>query len=192
MALGKRKTAANDYLPMLKFDARVGTFNLQNRVLENGKWTTEQRDVTDDFRAVFDLANLQRGWIRFSQRAAPDMAMVAAGEDPGDAPSPDHKEGIRLIVKMDGMLGGDVREFLSTSLAIWNSISELHDKYLDGVVEHVDELPVVDLIEVRKSGKAYTPVFQIVSWAPRPDELPSEGIPPGNLNTWREPQFFGV
>jgi hypothetical protein len=192
MALGKRKTSGNDYLPMLKFDARVGTFYLQDRVHENGRWQTEQRNITDDFRAVFDLENLQHGWIKFSQGAAPDMKMVAVGEDAGDAPSEDHKEGIRLIVKMDGMLGGDVREFLSTSLAVWNSISELHDKYLDGVAEHSFELPVVDLVESRKSEKAYTPVFQITSWVPRPDDLPSDGIPPGKLSTWREPELsFG-
>jgi hypothetical protein len=189
MALSKRKTGGSDYLPSMKYDARVGTVNLHDRVQENGKWQTTQRDVTNDCRAIFDLENLEQGWMRFSQGAAPDLVMVRAGEDYGDAPSPDHREGIRLIVKMDGMLGGDVREFLSTSQAVWDSISKLHDEYLKGAVERFGELPVVDLVEVRKSGMAYTPVFKIMSWVPRPAELPSGGIPSGKLGAWREPEL---
>jgi hypothetical protein len=189
MGLGKRKTS-NDFLPTLKCDARAGTLYPQDRVYQDGKWQTEQRDITDSFRAVFDLANLQRGYIKFAQGIAPDVTMVPAGQDPGDPPSADHKEGLRLLVQMDRTLTGDVREFLSTAIAVWNSISELHDKYLEGAAENPGNLPVVDLVEMRKEGTAYAPFFQIVSWVPRPAELPSEGIPPGNLKTWREPELI--
>ncbi len=72
MALGKRKKGGN-FLPIIKFDARVGTFYLQDRVNSDGKWQTEQRDVTENFQAAFDLENLQRGWLWFPKGAAPQV-----------------------------------------------------------------------------------------------------------------------
>ena len=96
MALGKRKDGGN-FLPIIKFDARVGTFYLQDRVNSGGAWQTEQRDVTETFQAAFDLENLQRGWIRLAKGAAPEVKLVLAGDDPGEPPTDDHKEGIRVV-----------------------------------------------------------------------------------------------
>src|SRR4051794_9035189 len=53
MALGKRK--GSDFMPILKFDARVGTFSLQDRVNRDGIWKNQQTDVTIGMRAIFDL-----------------------------------------------------------------------------------------------------------------------------------------
>ena len=71
------------------------------------------------------------GWIHFPKGAAPEMVMVPAGEDPGEAPTKEHREGFRLIVKV---LAGDdrdssVREFLSTAIAAWAAVDRLHDVY---------------------------------------------------------------
>jgi hypothetical protein len=174
MALGKRRDGGN-FLPIIKFDARVGTFYLQDRVNSDGTWQTNQRDVTDEFQAVFDLKNLQRGWIRFPKGARPDVALVPAGEDPGDPPSNDHKEGVRVILKMADSLGGDVRELMSTACGLWNAIDTLHDRYLAAVASHSGELPVVTLGTVREvktgAGTTFVPAFNIVDWVPRPGEL---------------------
>jgi hypothetical protein len=85
MALGKRRDGGNggNFLPIIKFDGNVGTFCLQDRVHSDGGWQTEQRDVTGEFQAIFDLENLQRGWIRFQSGAAPDVKLVRLGEDSG-------------------------------------------------------------------------------------------------------------
>jgi hypothetical protein len=61
MSLGKRKK--QEFLPRLKFDARAGTFFLEDRVNNKGTWETVQHDVTQGFRAIFDLEQAQRGWI---------------------------------------------------------------------------------------------------------------------------------
>jgi hypothetical protein len=180
MSLGKRKSG-NDFLPPLKYDARVGQMILQDRVFVDGQWAPEQRVVTDNFRAVFDLENLQRGWIEFPKGGAPKTVLVPAGVDPGDPPSDDHKEGLRIVVKMDDALGGDVRELMSTAVALWNGIDDLHDKYLAGVADHPGELPVVTLTGTREmkthSGTSFVPIFAIADWVPRPAELPLAGIP---------------
>lgn len=182
MALGKRRDSGN-FLPIAKYDARVGTFYLQDRVLTAGTWQNEQRDVTRGFEAVFDLANLRRGWIWFPKGAAPVTALVPAGDDPGDPPSDEHKEGVRVLLKMSAALGGDVRELMSTAHALWNAIDTLHDQYLAMVDKHPGKLPVVTLDGVREtknaSGTAFVPVFKIVDWIPRPPDLvdtPPAGI----------------
>ena len=174
MALGKRRDGGN-FLPIIKFDARVGTFYLQDRVHTDGSWQTEQRDVTGEFQAVFDLGNLQRGWIRFPKGAKPDVTLVPADEDPGDPPSNDHKEGVRVILKMADDLGGDVRELMSTARGLWNAVDTLHDRYLAAIASHPGQLPVVTLDNVREvktgAGTTFVPVFNIVDWVSRPPEL---------------------
>ena len=62
MALGKRR---NEFLQSAKYDARYGRLYTQDRVMANGRWEVEQKDVADNFRAVFDMHNLQKGWIEF-------------------------------------------------------------------------------------------------------------------------------
>ena len=174
MALGKRK--GSDFMPILKFDARVGTFCLQDRVNRDGIWKNEQTDVTKQLRGIFDLETVERGWIHFPKGAAPELVMVPPGEDPGEQPSTDHKEGFRLFVKMTDELGGEVREFMSTALAAWNAIDALHTAYLKLVPKHPAQLPVVELFDVIEkktaSGSSFIPCFKIVDWVPRPADMP--------------------
>ena len=170
MPLGKRK--GSDFMPVLKYDARVGTFYLQDRVNHDGIWETEQTDVTANLRGIFDLETVERGWINFPKGVAPEFVMVPAGEDPGDQPSRDHKEGFRLVVKMAEELGGDTREFMSTARSAWDAVDALHTAYLNQVPEHPGQLPVVELIDVIEkrtaSGSSFVPAFKIVDWTPRP------------------------
>jgi hypothetical protein len=64
MAFGKRRGGA-DFLPILKYDARNGSFYLQDRVNRDGMWETEQTDVTTGLRGIFDLETVEVGWIKF-------------------------------------------------------------------------------------------------------------------------------
>jgi hypothetical protein len=182
MSLGKRK-AGSDFLPVLKYDARIGKFYLSDRVFQNGEWQTKQCNIErDDFRAVFDLDNAQVGWIYFPQGSAPDTKLVPAGQDAGDPPSEKHKEGVRVIVKMAEELGGDVRELMSTAAGLWNGIDALHDAYLAAIKDHAGQLPVVAVSEIHetktRAGTSCAPVFEIVDWVPRPHDLPIKGMSP--------------
>jgi hypothetical protein len=178
MSLGKRKSSSV-FMAVLKYDARAGVFFTQDRVFRDGCWQTEQHDVTDGFQAIFDLANAQIGWMEFPKGAAPNMVLKPVGEDIGERPSADHKEGVRLIVKIPDDDAGP-REMLSTAIAVWRAIDALHDAYLAGVDANPGKLPVVvlaDVIEVSNpSGISHEPVFEIVGWVPRPTDLPADGI----------------
>jgi hypothetical protein len=174
MSLGQRKSS--NFMPVLKYDARAGTFYLQDRVLGPNGYVTEQRDVTDAFTAIFDLEQVERGWIHYPKGAPPDLHMVRAGEDPGEAPSKDHKEGIRLTVKMVPELGGSVRELQSTSLAMWTAIEALHNAWESQAAAHPNQVPVVKMVDVVQTetpnGSTFTPTLEICDWVPRPVDLP--------------------
>jgi hypothetical protein len=174
MALGKRK--GQDFMPVLKYDARSGVFYLQDRVLGSDGWQNEQRDVTEKFHAVFDLEQVERGWIYYPKGAPPELVMVPAGADPGEAPSKDYKEGIRLVVKMPPELGGDVRELQSTAVAMWNAVDAVHTAFVNQAKDYPGQLPVVELTDIIESktpnGTSFTPVLEIASWVPRPVDMP--------------------
>jgi len=92
MSIGKRRGIGSN--PLLKFDARNGAFY---RVDRNANGEIEQTSIVD-LKAVFDLANLEVGWIRFDAGAPPSFKMVRAGQDIGNAPSDKHRQGLRLRV----------------------------------------------------------------------------------------------
>ena len=176
MAIGKRKSG--DFLPVAKYDARNGTMRLEDRILADGRWETKTRDITKKFRATFDMENLLRGWIKFPKGAAPETRLVPVGRDYDEPPGDDWREGARILMKMDASIDGSVRELMSTALALWNGLDALHDAYLADVGKHPGALPVVDLdhaVETKTAnGPSFTPVFKIVGWLPRPDDLPAE------------------
>jgi hypothetical protein len=177
MSLGKRK--GREFLPRLKYDARSGTFFLEDRVNNKGIWETEQCNVTEGFRAIFDLEQVKRGWIHFPKGEAPDLVLVSAGEDPGKAPSEDHKEGFRLLTQVvHGAAFGETREFISTAIATWNAIDALHTAYLNQAAKHPGQVPTVKLTEVIEQKAAATtsflPVFEIDGWVKRPLDMPKE------------------
>ena len=172
MSLGKRKSGGgNSFMPVFKFDARNGAIYLEERVQGANGWEKRQTDITDRFEAVFDLANVERGWIKFPRGAPPETVLVPAGHDPGEAPSEDHKEGFRVLVQVDGV----VHEFMSTSLSAWKALDALHNAFERERDTHPGQLPVVklhDVIERRyASGPSFEPSFVIHEWVPRPDEL---------------------
>jgi hypothetical protein len=176
--LGQRKSSGN-FLPVMKYDARAGVIYTQDRVFRDREWQTEQHNVTEDMQAIFDLGNIQVGWMLFPKGAPPELKLKPVGGDIGERPSKDHKEGLRLLVKIIDDPAGP-RELLSTSLALWRGIDELHDKYFAGLKANPDKLPVVilaDVNEVKSQDNInYEPVFEIIKWVDRPIDLPVNGI----------------
>jgi hypothetical protein len=176
MAFGKRR--GGDFLPVLKFDARVGTFYTQDRVCHNNEWSNEQHDVTEGLTLIIDVKNAQQGWFRYPKGAAPEMVLAAPdatniGECPGDG----YKEGIRVLAKIPGDAAG-TRELASTALGFYAGLDELHDKYLAERDEHPGKLPLCELVECREkklaSGSSWEPEFEIIDWVDRPNDMPRE------------------
>ena len=179
MGLGlnyRRGGGGGDFLPVCKYDARAGRAFRVDR--EDGQ--NNPVDITRNFKAVFDMENIEVGWISFPKGAAPDFQLVPLGEEvPEEAPSPIHKQGTRFVIKLSAECGGDCREMASTAAAFLDGMNALHDEYLTGLAKNPGKLPVVileDTIAVKSGGGQnkstnYQPQFKIVSWVPRPKDL---------------------
>jgi hypothetical protein len=168
-------------VPVLKYDARVGRLYTQDRVFEGGAWQTVQSDCTDGFRAIVDLANLQQGWISFPKGAPPSAVLFPAGAEIGDPPSADHKQGLRVLVKLPADDAGP-RELMSTAIALWAGMDVLHDQFLASAKDHPGEVPIVEFVDTREiknqsGGISHEPIFKIADWTPRPADLPESPAP---------------
>ena len=172
MSLGKRK--GSDFMPVFKFDAKAGSFYKQDRVLTQDGWGNEQTDVGNDLRAgrvIFDFDTIEVGWIYFPKGAAPETELFPPGQDIGDAPGKDYKQGFRIIVKLDG----DVpREFMCTAAATWYALDTLHTAFCNQRKKHpgkVAKVKLTDVIETKAGNSTnFTPVFRArrIGWRGRP------------------------
>jgi hypothetical protein len=182
MTIGKRKTGFR--LAEASWDFVIGKVVVTDRVKNrDNKWESVNANIDNEkFLAAFDMPNIERGYVAYIKGEGLNAVLKPLGEDYGDRPpSKQHREGVRLIFKMDKSLGGAVRELISTATTLWDAIDVLHDSYEAGVKEHEGHLPVVGIDSVREGqgsdGPIYIPVFKIIEWVPRPPDLPKGGIP---------------
>jgi hypothetical protein len=189
-------SASGDFLPVLKYDARAGRFFRVDRTDTGGGFESIPTDITeadDDhgpFRAVFDLENLESGWINFPPGAAPSFMLVPLKDMlakrvtfPEKPEGEGFKAGVRFMAKLANDLanGRPVREVASTAKAFVSAIEELYHAYLAEKDQHPEQLPAV-ILDGRpqpvKSGSGqqsstnYRPKFKIVAWVPRGDLHP--------------------
>lgn len=165
------------FLPIVKYDARSGRITRRDR--ENGENTDV--DITKSFKAIFDLENVEIGWLNFPMGSAPQINMVRYA-DGVTVPKPEgegFKRGVRFIVKLSKDCGGDVREIMSNAGAFLDGIKPLMAAYELGVKDNPGKLPVVafhDSVAKTSTGGAlkttnYVPVWEITGWVKRPDDL---------------------
>ena len=174
--VGGNGAGGADFLPIVKYDARSGRMARLDR--DGGE--NHSHDVTRTFKAVFDLENLEGGYIRFAAGMAPDfkVARLSDGEPPAN-PGDGYKKGVRIIVKLAKDCGGDVRELASNAKAFVKAAKKLYAEYLEGVKKNAGKLPVVSMNDsyAETSGEGatkstnYVPVFEITGWVNRPDDL---------------------
>ena len=184
MALGfTYSTGGGDFTAIMKYDARAGRMFREDRKQDSGgTWIKDSVDVTNNFKAVFDFENIEVGWINFPQGGAPDFCMAALGDPYPQRPSNTHMQGVRFMLKLAKDAAGDgaaIRELAGTSAVFRMGIDELHNAYEAGKAANAGKLPIVTLkttIPVTsgsgtKKSTNYQPVFEIVGWAARPDDL---------------------
>jgi hypothetical protein len=197
MALGlnlSNSTGGKDFLPIIKYDARAGRIFRMDR--EDGVLTPT--DITHNFKAVFDFENVEVGYLLFAAGSPPDFCMVPFGSPLPAQPTKDHKQGVRICVKLGGEIGGDIRELAANSGVFKDGMEVLHDDYLSGLKQNPGKLPVVRLaktIPIESKGQGmkstnYRPVFEILSWVSRPKDLvasPRASAEPVAVPNWATP-----
>jgi len=182
MALGIRtETAVGDIIGIIKYDARAGRIFRIDRINDQGNWIKEEHEISDKFSAIMDLENIEVGWMNFDTGGAPEFLLVPLGQDAGQRPSDKHREGFRIMLKLNKQISGEepIREFSSCAKAVIGGFDSLHNDYLVGVKDNPGKLPVVKLVTTRaitsgsgtKKSTNYAPVFEITGWTARPTDL---------------------
>jgi len=183
MALSGLKTQT-EFLPSIRFNAREGVFSRVDRSLDaEGKWANELVNINDALAsegALFDITNIQLGWLRFEGQV--DIVTQHHSLGPIPQPSDFHKEGIKLELWLPKSTseGSPLREFSHTAAGVKNAINDLHTAWERGA-ENIDPVEreggeIVPLVKViidsfkTKNGTFKKPIFEIVSWLPRPVE----------------------
>lgn len=181
MPLGlQTESGGGDFADVVKFDARAGRWFRVDRSQDSaGNWATDSVDITHSFQAVFDLANVEVGWVFFANGLAPQWAMVPLGQALPPKPTDQHKQAFRMQLLLGKTAGGDVREFASQAKAVIGAVDKLYDAYAADPESKQGLLPVVAMTSstpIKSSGGGqtstnYAPVFEITAWVKRPDRL---------------------
>lgn len=174
-------SGGGDIVPFVKYDARAGRFFRNDRSESGGQYSNTPVDITSNFKAVLDLENIEVGYLKFAAGSAPEFKLVKLGQPMPAKPSEDGKwkQGVRVMMKLHASCGGDIRETSSNAAAFLKGIDELHTAYEGARASQAGKLPIVTLkttIPVTsgsgdKKSTNYQPVFEIVGWAPRPNDL---------------------
>jgi len=183
MALSGLKTQT-EFLPSIRFNAREGVFSRVDRSLDaEGKWANELVNINDALAsegALFDITNIQLGWLRFEGQV--DIVTQHHSLGPIPQPSDFHKEGVKLELWLPKSTseGSPLREFSHTAAGVKNAINDLHTAWERGA-ENIDPVEreggeIVPLVKViidsfkTKNGTFKKPIFEIAGWLPRPVE----------------------
>ena len=180
MALGI-STQQGDMLPIVKYDAKAGRFIRVDRSQNSaGEWESTPVEIEKP-AFLADLHNIEVGWISFAN-GRPDFRMVEIGNPLPVQPSETHKEGFRVMIKLSERDGGDIRQFSHAARSVTGAFDRLHDEFL-AAPESKDknQVPVVQLTEVEavrtNHGTNYAPIFEIVKWIERPEDLTPSAAP---------------
>lgn len=176
MALGFTKNSGEDFIPSFRFNAVSGDALIAwSEQDKNGEWEKKEKDVKFPVKFIFDMENIEVGWLHFSA-SGPSFALVPLGHPLPAKPTPEHKQGfrVRMFNKEHGLCA-----FANSSRTIGDVMDVLHDEYLKGIKDNAGKVPVVEIkgvkkvaVKTKEGSKNYKqPEWSIVSWVARPDAL---------------------
>lgn len=180
---------AGNRMPIVKYDSRAGRIFRVDRSNDSGQWESDPIEITPVFQAIFDMENIEIGWLHFPTGGMPDLRMVRHDQPMPDRPSDKHRAGFRVNMVLGKQAGGDVREMAANAQVAIKGMDALHDAYLAAVGQNPGMLPIVRLAgatPVTTQGKGangqpvsstnYQPSWEIVKWVPRPADLSAEAL----------------
>jgi hypothetical protein len=176
----REKNTGGDFLPIVKYNAKAGMILRVDRQYDGTTATSEEVDITDSFKAMFDFEHVESGWMAFPPNSAPSFVMVPRNAPFPSKPSDIHKNGVRFCIKLAKDCAGSgppVREISSSAGAFLDGAEAVFIQYDAEKAQHPGELPVLMLdrklpVKTAFAGKSTTnfqPVWKIVGWAPRGD-----------------------
>lgn len=164
MGLGLPAGGTGDFVLYIKYNAKAGRWY--------SKYDGEGDQEVNDMTAVFDMANIKTGYLKFAAGQAPEHSFDSSvGANDAGQPDDGFKRGFLVHIFSDKNIGG-LREFSSNAGVANEAMNTLFDAYEAGLAQNPGKLPVVKCTRVDpiegKHGTNYAPVLEIVQWADRP------------------------
>jgi len=180
MALGlNTESTSGDFMPIITYSAVSGKFTRIDRSQDDsGDWSKDEVDITNDFVAAVDMANIEVGWMAFVG-GVPDFVMVKIGEPFPERPSSNHKQAFRVTMMLGSDIGGTLRQFSHTAKCVLRVFDELDDVYSASPERATGKMPVIKMVgtEAIKTKTPqgttthYAPKLEIAKWIDRPEEM---------------------
>src|SRR4051812_1030930 len=129
LGFGLNLSSGSDFLPIVKFDARLGKAFRVDRD-DNGE--RQQVDITEAFEAAVDFAHAEAGWALFQSGQAPDFEMGPIGALP-PRPSQNHRQGVRLRIMLASKAADGherLREVATTARSVIRGLEALYKVWL--------------------------------------------------------------
>ncbi len=177
-------TDESEFLPTMRYLTSAGRLYRRDRVGGAAGFTNDDVELPPGTKIVFDFGSIQIGWMLFGTGVAPSFALAPVGHPMPERPTPEHRQGVRLLVHL-GKSGG-LREFCNNSKFALAAIDDLHTQYEADPEAATGKIPVVEFTGATKIDTTnrhgtrtdYRPNFTIVQWIPRVSEFGERTVPP--------------
>ena len=147
MSLGFTSASPNGFTRRVQYDARAGRlFKIERLQDASGAWFSEPVEIPFPTQIVFDLANVEVGYIKLASSGV-DFQVAPVGAKMPEKPTdvgfdgkPLYKQGFRAMLFAPDL---GVREWASTAACVRNSVDVLHTQYEAVKANYPGQLPVV-------------------------------------------------
>ena len=160
-----------DFIQYVKYNAKAGRWYCKH---DDGE--AEVKQLT----AIFDLPGIKTGNFKYAAGMAPDYRFDSSVGECDAANDEGYKRGFYVLMFSPKTLGG-VREFSSNAGSVNEAMNDLFSEFEEAPESKEGKYPVVtcdDVVPVEnKHGTNYKPVFKIVKWVDRPDDIPLPSAP---------------
>lgn len=181
MSGGAGDSGSGEFIRRIKYDAKAGDMIAINRTMgSDGRYANTEEDVQFPVRFIFDLENLEIGWVSF-ESGRPDWRLGKVGDEPVKQPSPEYKEAFRIHI-YNKELG--LREFGSSAKTVMRKADDLHTAYEMERGANAGKVPIVEITdtEIIKINSPQgelrfkVPNWSIAGWQEKPQNMIDEEI----------------
>lgn len=159
--------ASGEFKPRIEYDAKAGRLK---RIDQSPDGQIVKFNLTMSQPAfAWDLGTIETGWLNFQKATAPSIVVVPFGQPWPARPDNAHKAGFRSRI-WDGQ-EPFAREFAATAGVTIKVIEAFFDNFETAPEAAAGQIPVLRFVNVVESGKNYAPVFDLVRWIERREDI---------------------
>lgn len=192
--------SSGEFLDRINLDARTGFWVVTRREQMNGEWTNIKGQPQPTASFLFDIGSFEIGWVKIA--SPPSFILVPWGSpnvprkpeemttfvnDKGETKSKSaYSAGFRVKVMSKVTFGNDQPHYFSGNSKTLNTpVDELiraamaAPQAAQGLIPFVraEKTRPVQITTPKGTNTFYAPIFEVVSWHPRPETFGTRVVP---------------